>query len=209
MKRPLTNLITKQAFPEAFLSILDFHLDDNSIIFDPTYGEGHSWKAYDNRIIRETLLDSQHYQVITYSENLYHLSSKLEVDGNIVKPDAIFFDPPYIFGLKQSKDKRQVDYGEYDHGLDGLKLLVKKVNSLFPDILKKEGKLFFKYCDIFSMEDRQYYFCPQIWLPLLSNFKVIDHYIIAHHHVNPTAWQVKDRPCGVVNYTYLTVLSLI
>lgn len=119
--------------------------------------------------------------------------------------DAIFFDPPYIFGNAQGSDERKEDYGEYHYGFSEVEEFIRKANEILPDCLKEKGLLLLKYTDVFSLKERKFYFCPPLWSQALSKFKAIDHYIIQHHHISPTAWQVKDRPCGIVNYTYLTV----
>lgn len=128
----------------------------------------------------------------------------VENNGNV---DAIFFDPPYIFGRKKGNDVRSQDYGGYDYALEQVKDFITSANNNFPEFLKDKGLLFLKHTDVFSLEERKFYFCASIWPIILSNFKVIDHYIVPPHHISPTAWQVKNRPCGIVNYTYLTVFG--
>jgi hypothetical protein len=191
--------LQNKPFPQVFSQILDYHLEDNSKILDPTPGEGHSWEWYNNK------KENGFFKTKKYSIIISLLDIKdIPING---KFDGIFFDPPFIFGLDKTKDKRDDDYGKYCHSFKDICNIISDGNKKFPNILQDDGKLFFKYTDVFSLKERKYYYCAGEWFTRMSNFKVIDHYIIQHHHITGTAWQVKNRPCGIVNYTYLTVLQ--
>jgi hypothetical protein len=41
----------------------------------------------------------------------------------------------------------------------------------------------------------------------LTNFRIVDAFIFTHHHMSPTAFQVKDRPCSVIMHTYFLVFQ--
>lgn len=202
--KPFTCL-QNRPFPEVFNQVLNFHLEENSLILDPTPGSEHSWSKYrEHQKHAPFMLTKPKYYYITYSTIGI---SKLPKEVNR-QYDAIFFDPPYIFDLPKNKDKRATDYGEYYHSRKEVADLMIQANRIFPQLLKPTGKLFLKYSDVFSVSKREYYFCINDWPLLFNNFKVIDHYIIQHHHISGTAWQVKNRPCGIINYTYLTVFKL-
>mgnify|MGYP001612549367 FL=1 len=196
--------LNTRPFSAAFREVLDFHLSDGAKILDPTPGKGYSWQQYrqdceENAYI---LFPRKQYS-IHQDESFFTTSTPLQS-----KYDAVYFDPPYFFGLGQTSDPREKDYGNYNHEKENLCKLLIVANIRFPQVLQKTGKLFFKYSDFFSVKDRCFHFCIPLWIPILNNFKVVDHYIIPHHRLTPTAWQVKNRPCGIVNYTYLSVLEV-
>ena len=193
-------------FPKAFTWILTFHLSNGDRVWDPTHGEAHSWKDYKQQ---------QKHKGFGLCP-----TPKLDIVGTDIKSgtdfqnttfkrefDACFFDPPYIWGLKKTTDNRDNDYGEYQHTKMSLQTLVKTGFSAIHRALKKNGKLFFKYTDVFSMDDRCFHFSAEVWGLPPDGFDIIDHYIIQHHHINPRAYQVKDRPCSVNNHTYITVMA--
>jgi len=202
---PIVALQTKLNFSQVLYRALDFHLPDCSIILDPTPGEKHSWKYYLTTAGGGALFPLKEFCLVFVDDNLLTFDKSRQF--NFEKLDAAFVDPPYIFGHKQSGDTRREDYGGYHRSFGDIKTLMESVNHHLPAILPLEGKLFLKYTDVFSLSDRKFFHCASLWPGILNNFRVIDHYIIQHHHVSPTAWQVKERPCGIVNYTYLTVFE--
>jgi len=193
-----------QPFPQVFKMVLDFHLQEGATILDTTPGMRYSWKKYEQNIKYN---DIQFFKEKEY--NISYLYTPIEKLFDLPMIfDALFFDPPYIFGTKgKTTDPREEDYGAYQHDFNKIREIFETANTVFPSILKPDGKLFVKYSDVFSLTDHSFYLCCSIWPNILSNFHVIDHYIIQHHHISPTAWQVKDRPCSILNYTYLTVFK--
>src|SRR5678815_5419412 len=83
----------------------------------------------------------------------------------------------YIFGHKRSTDVRREDYEDYHYTMGEVTRWIEQANKVFPSLLKENGLLFFKYTDVFSLNDRQFYFCSAIWNQVLSNFRAKDHYI--------------------------------
>lgn len=205
--KPFVALQTGINFSQTFYKTLEYHLHEGAAIIDPTPGEKHSWNYYLTEMQKPSFLPLMKFDIAFIKDDI---SNFLKTKKHVSKKgpaDAIFFDPPYIFGHKQKKDSRCKDYGGYEHTFKDIENLIINANLELPTFLKEEGLLFFKYTDVFSMGDRKYYFCAFLWPKILTNFKVIDHYIIQHHHVSPTAWQVENRPCGIVNYTYLTIFK--
>ena len=206
MKRPILGVQMSVNFSQALQMILEFHLFPGAEIIDPTPGEKHSWKYYLAEIKKSSFFPPMKFNISFIKDNIALFTETKKHIKEKGAADAIFYDPPYIFGTKTGTDIRREDYGEYDHSFQDIKDFLIKANQVFPKFLKESGLVFLKYTDVFSLQDRRFYFCAALWPPLFSNFEVVDHYIIPHHHVSPTAWQVKNRPCGIVNYTYLTVL---
>jgi hypothetical protein len=199
-------------FDHVFRQVLDFHFEDQDRLLDPTYGEGHSWRKYleDVRLNPKRLIPIPEYEIVKDEENdgdLWHWQ-RLHYANMFRLVDGIFFDPPYVFDLPETVDERADDYGKYDHPFEYVRNLYEQANKIFPDLLKQHGLVLLKYTDIFSLRERKFYHCASLWPQVLDNFRVIDQYIVQHHHINPTAWQVKNRPCGVSNYTYLTIMQL-
>jgi len=205
--RPLLALQTTIPFDKVLVMILNFHLRNEAKILDITPGEKHSWRTWlrEEKKRSSLFFPRKKFYITWIEEDLetYRQTKTLQKEY-----DAIFFDPPYIFGLSSTSDIRSKDYGEYFHSFDNIQHMFEKANKYFPKVLITGGKLFLKYSDVFSLQDRKFYFLAQHWGNVLFNFKVIDHYIIQHHHISPTAYQVKERPCGIVNYTYLTVFEM-
>lgn len=211
MNRAMLSLQTTLPFSKVFLMVLNFHLKEDSQILDITPGERYSWSSwlYEEKKRNQCFFPRKRFSVDWIEEDLstYKKMRELISAGN-KKWDAVFFDPPYIFGLANSNDKRCQSYGQYKHSFQDIKAFFTKANDIFPKLLKSEGKLFLKSSDVFSLAERKFYFAIFHWVKAFSNFEVVDHYITTHHYINPTAWQVKNRPCGIINYTYLTVLEV-
>jgi len=205
VSKPITALQTKINFSQTLQRILEFHLFEGASIIDPTPGEKYSWQYYLKEQRKSGFFPQMKFNLHFIDDDIHHFANTENHVQEYGKADAIFFDPPYIFGSAWGQDVRRGDYGEYHHTFGDVANFLTNANLTFPDFLKEEGLLFLKYTDVFSLKERKFYFCASLWPPLFSNFEVIDHYIIPHHHISPTAWQVKNRPCGIVNYTYLTV----
>ncbi len=205
--KPFVSLQTHMRFSQTFLRVLEYHLPEGAEIIDPTPGEKHSWKYYLREIQRCGFFPPKKFTIHFIRDDISSFGETLKHVKKNGPADAVFFDPPYIFGHTQSEDVRREDYGGYNYSFHGIQDLIRKANEILPTCLKKDGLLFLKYTDVFSLAERRFFLCAHLWTETLSNFRPIDHYIIQHHHVSPTAWQVKDRPCGIVNYTYLTVYN--
>lgn len=201
-----TSLSSKSTFAQIFTRIITFHLNDGDKVWDPTAGVGHSWEDYEHQrkhpgfgfcpIPKLCIISTD----IKTGHNLLNATFNHEFD-------ACFFDPPYIWGLKNTTDKRSNDYGEYHHDKSSLQTLIKNGFAVIHKALKKNGKLFFKYTDVFALDDRCFYFGAEVWDIPPKGFRIADHFIIGHRgRINPTAFQVKDRPCSVGNHTYITVM---
>jgi hypothetical protein len=207
--KPVLALQSTMNFSQTLQRVLEFHLFEGASIIDPTPGERHSWQYYLTESKRSPFFPPMQFDIRFIKDDIMDFALTKESVREFGMADAIFFDPPYIFGtIGQGVawgDNRQEDYGGYHYGFSEVEKFMKKANEILPDCLKEKGLLFLKYTDVFSLKERKFYFCPPFWSQALWRFGVIDHYIIQHHHISPTAWQVKDRPCGIVNYTYLTV----
>ncbi len=205
--KPFVALQSATSFSQTLQRALEFHLPEGASIIDPTPGEKHSWEYYLKETERPGFFPPVKFNLRFIEDDITSFfDTRTHVRDN-GPANAIFFDPPYIFGYKQSRDPRREDYGGYHYTFEKVKSLMRAANSALPECLKEEGLLFLKYTDVFSLQERRFYLCAFYWPRELTNFEAIDHYIIPHHHISPTAWQVKDRPCGIVNYTYLTVFQ--
>ncbi len=207
MKKPFVSLQTQLNFSQVFFRVLEYHLAEHATILDPTPGEKHSWQYYltEMEMADVAFFPITKFNPIYINDDISNFDLSKQHVQEHGKVDAVFYDPPYIFGHKRSTDVRREDYGDYHYTMGEVKRWIEHANTVFPSLLKENGLLFFKHTDVFSLNDRKFYFCSALWNQVLSNFRAKDHYIVQHHHISPTAWQVKDRPCGIVNYTYLTV----
>ena len=210
-KRPIVSLQTSIEFSRALQMILEFHLFEGAVIIDPTPGNKHSWRFYLTELDKRQFFPPKKFDIQFIPDDITTFQKTKEYVEENGPADAVYYDPPYMFGVSRTKDYsgmkgcRAKDYGGYHYTFDEVKNFVAIANEMIPGFLKDTGLLFFKYTDVFSLAERKYYPCFVLWPNAMTNFKVVDHYIIQHHHISPTAWQVKDRPCGIVNYTYLTV----
>jgi len=196
-------------FSQTLHKVLEFHLFENATIIDPTPGKKYSWQYYLKETKKPSLIPITKFNIAFIDDNILSFEKTEDYVRKHGRVDAIFFDPPYIFGSKKGPDVRREDYGEYNYSIEEVEEFFVFANRTFHRFLKDEGKLFLKYTDVYSVKDRQFFFCAGRWPGVMGNFHIIDHYTIAHHHISPTAWQVKDRPCGIVNYTYLSVFTNI
>lgn len=208
MVKPMITLQTSLNFSQTLYKVLEFHLPERASIIDPTPGEKHSWKYYLTERKKPSLIPLKEFNIIFIEDDILSFDKTIKYVEEEGKVDSIFFDPPYIFGKEGTGcdwgDVRREDYGEYYYSVEEVEAFFEEADIKFPKLLKNNGMLFLKYTDVYSVKDRKFFFCAARWPNVLSNFKVVDHYIIPHHHISPTAWQVKNRPCGIVNYTYLT-----
>lgn len=206
-KRPIVALQSSIEFSRALQMILEFHLFEEAVIIDPTPGNKHSWKFYltELELDNHQFFSPKKFDIQFIPDDITTFQKTKEYIEENGPADAVYYDPPYLFGSSGTKDYRTKDYGGYHYTFDEVKNFVAIANEMIPGFLKDTGLLFFKYTDVFSLAERKYYPCFVLWPNVMTNFEVVDHYIIQHHHISPTAWQVKDRPCGIVNYTYLTV----
>lgn len=207
----IVQLQVSQPFDKVLYQVLSFHLPEGATILDPTPGEKYSWKYYLKETKKSSFFPLKKFNIHFIPDDIDNFNLTTAHVKEKGAADAVFFDPPYIFGaIGQGRawgDDRQEDYGGYNYGFSEVEEFMKKANEILPDCLKEKGLLLLKYTDVFSLKERKFYFCPPLWSQALSKFKAIDHYIIRHSHISPTAWQVKNRPCGICNYTYLTVFQ--
>ncbi len=207
-KKPIVSLQLKMSFSQTLQRVLEYHLVEGATIIDPTPGERYSWQYYLTEVEKPSFFPPMRFDVHFIPDDISTFALTRQHVSEHGKADAVFFDPPYIFGCKRAPDVRREDYGDYDYEFSDVIRFMRQANAVLPDVLKDNGLLFLKFTDVYSVRERKYYFCSPLWMSAFSHFEVIDHYIIPHHHVSPTAWQVKDRPCSIVNYTYLSVLKL-
>lgn len=184
--------------------ILRQHLTKGARILDPTCSQRLAWKG----------IDRSDWKVI--------FSDKVDCGQKIVKDlfdlriseeslDAVFYDPPFMFGIKQSNDPRKDIYGGYNtfKTYKELESFISKSFIKFQEWLKPGGILIFKCSDQYHVKDRKYYPLHIFWygLALEHNFILKDYHIYQYHRCSPTAFQVKDRPCSVINYSLFMVFS--
>ena len=181
--------------------ILNFHVKSGNKILDPTCGKRYIWEGF----------VEFHKWAIVYSDikdfgyNLVCDFRDLKFD---FKFDGIVFDPPYFFGVDNSDDRREEDYGGYAHSYEELCNLMEQARDKFQQLLKDEGVLILKCQDMFHVKTRKFYPLHIIWVNLFSNtYCLKDIFIYKYHRVSPTAYQVKDRPCNIINHTYFLVFQ--
>ena len=180
-------------------TIMLFHMPPESfkLILDPTCGKKRMWNGWAEAttLYKITFADSGNFGQELVCEFKDHQGVY----------DGIIFDPPYLFGINGSKDTK--DFGDYAQTYDELVSYIAGANDRFPSILRQGGKLIVKCSDQYNVAERRFYSHHITWANNLTNFKLIDIFISPHHHISGTAWQVKNRPSSIVNFTYYLVFS--
>ncbi len=189
-----------------FYDILTFHIPPSSdtTILDPTCGKRHLWDEF----LKPTLMGKtrlEEYGKVVFSDIVdfgYNHISSIENLSFDYQFDGIVYDPPYFFGYEGSDDPRREDYGDYIQDYESFLWFIDTANTIFPDLLKGDGKLIVKCADQYQTKERKFYPHHYEWIKRLTNFENIDLNIFIHHRLSPTAFQVKDRPCSVIMHTY-------
>lgn len=195
---------------EFFDDLLKLHLDlaKSPLILDPTCGEKHLWEGiayteYPRRIEGQP-------QVVFRDAD----PTKSWIAQDVRKMtftklfDAVIFDPPYFFGQESSSDPRQNDYGGYHQSLADLHSLIMDGTERCFESLKPGGKFILKCADQYHVPSRKFYPLHYDWMDAVQLFmKLVDIQIYVYHRVSPTAYQVKARPCSVINHTYFLVFE--
>ena len=197
--------------------ILRLHCRKGAKILDPTCGEKmYIWggtKQIDTKVglpplVKKERFSSEYELVFSdFKPTSHGITAKFQDLKYQNELDCIVFDPPYLFGTDESNDPRtRIDkYGGYGGGLEQLKSLIQDANTYLPKFLKSEGKLVLKCSDMFYLKKREFHPLHVLWVNLLTNFKLIDVFIYQYGRLNPTSFQVKNRPCSVINHTYFLV----
>jgi hypothetical protein len=187
---------------DAFIKILRYHIKPGSVIIDVTAGQRLLWEGQ----------NVEDYKIYYYDKN---------IDNEIVKKKDIFidsydkcscivYDPPYFFGVKKSNDFRKDMYGGYAGTLDELRGYMSAVKRLKESLLPG-GKIILKCADQYYVPEKKLYLHHLDWIKHLisSGYNVIDFYVYRHHHVSPTAFQVKNRNSAVIMHTYFIVGEVV
>jgi hypothetical protein len=205
---------------EGFKKLFMFHIPKPASILDPTCGNRLLWQAF-------TPQDFEGYNILYSDIKDYWGNPKVDVkkiseyclgtdpaDENSLRSepfDGIVYDPPYLFKVGKTTDPRADVYGSYSQSYEEL-LSYMDATYRFKEILKPTGKLIIKCSDQFKLypiSERKFYPLHVTWINRLASydFDLVDVFVSPHHHINPTAFQVKDRPCSVINHTYFLVFK--
>ena len=196
---------------EFFREILTFHVSPSKKrkILDPTCGKRYLWADFLKRDIDGARkLDGYgkvvFSDIVDYGQEVVSNVKDLKFHNRF---DGIVYDPPYFFGCKRSSDPRSADYGGYSQTYADLLWFMDIGNERFPLWLKDDGKLILKCSDQYQVRERKFYSHHSMWISRLTNFRIVDTFIFIHHHISPTAFQVKNRPCSVTMHTYFLVFQ--
>jgi len=189
-------------------------------ILDPTCGKRYLWERFMKRGLRTGKPLIEDYGEVVFSDirdlgqdvvaDFRDLAKVFDERGVDSKFDCVVFDPDYLFGYKGSDDEREDDYGGYDQTFEELRDKMSDANDVFPKLLKPDGKLILKCSDQYQTDERAFYPLHHYWgntFSTFGNFWWVDFFIYVHHRMSPTAFQVKDRPCGVIMHTYFMVFE--
>jgi len=180
--------------------IIQFHCPENANILDPTCGKQWLWQSFDLNNYNVTMSDAG-----DFDQEFVCKFEDLKFDKEF---DAIVFDPPYISDFNRDSDNpRGEDYAVSNYSLNEVEYFVKKANEVFPKFLKEDGKVIFKCSDVYNTKSKKFMPLHVRWIELMNNFELIDIMIHRVKSVSPTAYQVKNRPCSIVQHTYFLIFK--
>jgi len=188
------------AVSNRFKEILEFHTFEGATILDPTCGYGLWWKAIDRTRYNITLSDKY-----DFGQNIISDFRNLDMYKSF---DMVVFDPPYMFGCIKSDDPLKDVYQGYSQSYDELIGYARGANINFSKLLKENGKLIYKCSDQYNVLERKFYPHHITIVNEMSNFELIDIVLFIYHRVSPTAYQVKNRPSSIINYTYFLIFKV-
>ena len=215
-KYPIS-ITTKDSLSDFFYDILTFHIPPTPsiIILDPTCGKRYLWKKFLQPKLSfidgsKLLLDD--YGKVLFSDirdfgynKVADLFTFTSTEGIV---DGIVYDPPYYYNDKstETNDKRAEDYGDYTHSFEELSRYMEAIDKHLSPLLKLGGKFILKCSDQYQPQERKFIPLHILWANS-TKLKLIDFYVFGHHNFNPTAFQVKNRPCSVIMHTYFMVFQ--
>jgi len=187
-----------------FDKILRLHFPKGSRILDPTCGKKLLWADIDQSEWEVTFSDiAPHQDSLTF--DLFDLPS-MEFGLQKGKFDGIIYDPPYFFGVPLSNDPRAEAYGFYRQSKGELRKFMEATVTVFPSILRPQGKLIVKCSDQYYVPEKKLYLLHYMWLTImLRAYKIVDFYVYHYPRVSPTAYQVKNRGSSIIAHTYFIV----
>lgn len=193
---------------DAFNQLLTLHVPLGSKILDPTAGSHLLWGNY-----LEPTIFGVPYQV-TFSdinggpgnESVNLARARVDREEWLDAFDCVVYDPPYFIGESETQDPREENYGGYHYSRADLEMYMDLTHSVIPSLLKPNGILILKCSDQFVVPERKFYLHHYDWLTHMQyQFEIIDVMVYRYHRMSPTAFQVKDRPCGVIMHSYYFV----
>ena len=181
--------------------ILDFHVRPvGKRILDPTCGKRYIWDGFNDPSYEIVYADK-----VDYGYNIVSDLNDLQFDEPF---HGIVFDPPYLFGIEDSKDVREEEYGGYAQTYEELVDFMKRARDKLYTLLVDNGILILKCQDMFHLPTRKFYALHVDWINLYTErYSLKDIFVYRYHHVSPTAFQVKDRPCNVINHSYYIIFQ--
>lgn len=210
----ITDSIHDGKMAAAFWELLKLHVPSGSKILDPTAGGKLLWAGVPDDQFE---LGFEPQYEITFSDINYSGEEYGNYQQNLGRAptdrpewvgafDCVVYDPPYLIGENGTNDGRESQYGSYAFSEEDLKMYMSWVPSVIHKLLKPGGKLILKCSDQYVVPERKFYLHHYEWLRRMTlAFKIIDVMIYRHHRMSPTAFQVKNRPCGIVMHSYYLV----
>jgi len=193
---------------DAFYQLMMLHVPQGSKVLDPTAGYHMLWGDNLSPGIFGADYEVTFSDIAGGKDNEQLNLSRARSDRPewLDSFDAVVYDPPYFIGENEAKDPREAAYGGYAYSLQDLLEYMRLCHTVIPDLLKPKGKLIVKCSDQYVVSERKFYHHHYEWMRnILLAFEITDIMIYRHHRMSPTAFQVKDRPCGVVMHTYYLV----
>jgi hypothetical protein len=200
----------------AFDAVLKYHLDgvQDPHVLDVTAGGRISWDYVHNPEQYNPVFADKRTNIVRNADGLFYpvtnehcdvLQPSVGVDKWRNQFDAVFYDPPYFFGVNRSDDPRVDDYGGYAGTLGELHQLMHAVQNV-GECVKPGGVLILKCADQYFVPEKKLYLHHLDWcMHMQALGEVRGFYTFRYHRVSPTAYQVKNRRSPVIAHTYFIV----
>lgn len=197
--RPPISILDDRA-AVAWETVLQFHLPEQSVVLDPTYGTGRIWGG-DTRghvvCAHDILADAP--------QDLFTL--KVDHPEYISYFDGVVYDPPFLVDVMTTKDPRAASYGGYGYTDADLRRYMGAISDPLVDLLKPGGKFFVKCGDQYISKRRQLKLWHVDWVLAMqgAGLEIVDIFITRNRRISPTAYQVKNRPSNILVHGYFLV----
>jgi len=132
--KPIVSFQANLPFDKVLYKALAFHLSEGDTILDPTPGKKHSWRYYLKESEKAGFFPLKKFNILYVKDDISNFKQSAKI---VKKPvDAVFFDPPYIFGhrISASTDPREEDWGGYTYSFEDIRKLMYSANQNLPKL---------------------------------------------------------------------------
>lgn len=198
-----------------FDTVLSFHVPVGSRILDVTAGSRISWQH---------VYEPEKYNIVWADIKAGKIDDAFigepftnMVFADVHRPyvghkewfqsfDAVYYDPPYFFGVERSNDPRKEKYGGYAGTYEDLQEYMQALVHI-KSVLKPGGVILLKCADQYVPREKKLHLHHLAWIEFLrfNGFDIIDFYVGEYSRSSGIAFQVLNRQSSVIKHTYYIV----